>query len=288
MTVVYAGLSTGAIYALIAIGYNITLVTGGVLNFAFANIVMLGGFIGYWAFTSNDLPVVLGFAAAAAAGALAGAIEERVAIRPLRAGQGAHSELITTVGVATAITGALVLIWGSDPRQVEFAGSGSVLDVLGGRLRVGDLVLLGLALGLAMGFYQWTRRTRHGLASLAQSEDREAAMLRGVNVRAFSLLGFVVAGAIAGLIGPVVATVTTASAFTSLVLAVKGFIALTIGGVGSQTGALTGGLLIGLAEATSNYYLGSSVGNVAVFAVFLVVVMARPAGIFGTRLARAV
>jgi branched-chain amino acid transport system permease protein len=287
VTIVWAGLTTGAIYALIAIGYNITLVMGGVLNFAFANVVMLGGFVGFWGISTGlPLPVVL--ALAVAAGALVCLVEERVAIRHLRGGPGGHTELVTTVGVATAITGLLVIVWGSDPQQVTFAGTADVVDLLGGRVRLGDLLLIGLSLLAGVGFYLWTHRTRLGLASLAQSEDREAAMLRGANVRMFSLVGFVVAGALAGLVGPVVATMTTASAFTSLVLAVKGFIALTIGGVGSQTGALAGGLLIGLAEAVADYHLGSSVGNITVFVVFLAVVMIRPAGIFGRRAARVV
>jgi branched-chain amino acid transport system permease protein len=287
MTVVIAGLTVGAIYGLVAIGYNITFITSSVLNFAYANIVMAGGFVGWWVL-EKGFPAIAALGLAAAVGAIVGMVEERVAIRLLPKSAGGHGELVTTVGFATLVTGMLVLIWGSDVHAVEYSHADRVVDIFGGRARVGSVALVATALVLGFGAHVWSRRTRHGIASLAITEDREAAMLRGINVRTLSIVGFAAAGAIGGLVGPLVATVTTAAAFTALVLAVKGFIALTIGGVGHQIGAITGGFVIGLTEAISGYYANSSVAGVAVFALFLLVVMIRPAGIFGQRVARAV
>jgi branched-chain amino acid transport system permease protein len=287
MTVVLAGLTTGAIYGFIAIGYNITFVTGSVLNFAYANIVMAGAFVGWWSL-ARGFPVVAALAFAAVIGAAVAVVEERVAIRLLPRAAVGHGELVTTVGYATVVTGTLVLLWGADVHAVQFGGSGTVVDLFGGRARVGSLALIVVTLILGLASHVWARRTRYGLASLAMTEDREAAMLRGVNVRTLSIAGFLVAGALGGLVGPLVATVTTASAFTALVLAVKGFIALTIGGVGNQIGALAGGFILGMTEAVATYYFGSSVAAVSIFGLFLLVVMVRPAGIFGQRVARAV
>jgi branched-chain amino acid transport system permease protein len=287
MTVVLAGLAVGAIYGLIAIGYNITFITSSILNFAYANIVMAGGFVGWW-LLSRGAPAALAVLAAAAVGAVVGAIEERVAIRMLPRLAVGHGELVTTVGFATLVTGVLILIWGDNVHAVTYTPATRVVKIVGGRTPVGNLVLVVLVVALGVGAHVWNRRTRYGIASLAITEDREAAMLRGINVRTLSLVGFFVAGAVGGLVGPLVATVTTAAAYTALVLAVKGFIALTIGGVGHQIGAIAGGLIIGLTEAVSGYYENSSTAGVAVFAVFLLVVMVRPAGIFGQRVVRSV
>lgn len=288
MTVIWAALGVGAIYGIIALGYIITHTTAGVLNLAFANVVMLGGFVGYWATTVLHLPIVVVVLLAGGLGAAICAIEELVAIRPLRRNPGSHMELVTTIGVATVITGILVLVWSTDPITVEFGGTGGVVTIFGGRVRIAELVLLGVAVVACMAFFLWSRWSRLGLASVAQTEDREAAILRGLDVGRLSLVGFVGAGLLAGAVGPVVATVTTASAFASLTLAVKGFVAMIVGGVGNPAGALLGGLVIGLSEAVMTYYLGASYANVAVFVIFLVVVLARPSGILGRRMVRTV
>jgi branched-chain amino acid transport system permease protein len=288
MTVIWAGLGTGSIYALIALGYNITLVAGGVFNFAFANIVMLGCFITYSGVGSNDYDLIIAFVLSAVACGLVSFSEERLAIRPLRRKKGANAELVTTVGVATMITGALVLGWGSNPLSVNIASMSKIVTVLGGRAQVTDFALLATSIVAALAFYFWSHRTRYGLACLAQTEDREAAMLLGINVPALLIGSFVFAGIFGGLVAPLVSTVTAADASTSLTLGITGFIALTIGGVGSEAGAVIGGLALGLIQALTMRYLGASEGDIFVFVAFVVIVMIRPAGILGYRTARLV
>jgi branched-chain amino acid transport system permease protein len=287
MTAIVTGLVVGSIYALIAVGYNMTYVAAGVLNFAHANFVILGAFIAFWLGGEHGVPYVVVLLAAAAIGAVIGLVEERTAIRPI-AGKGSHAELVTTVGVATILTGSMLLIWGNEPLRVESPLPTTTYDVLGARVQPIDVLLIAVAVVLAVGLHQLTRRTRFGLACLAQSEDREAAMLRGVNVRQLSVVAFVAATALAGLLGPVVGVKTFAVAAVPLVLAIKGFVAMTLGGVGSFPGALAGGLAIGLAEALIARYLGADYQLLIVFALFLIVVMVRPQGLFGTRMARAV
>jgi branched-chain amino acid transport system permease protein len=113
------------------------------------------------------------------------------------------------------------------------------------------------------------------------AEDREAASLRGVNVRALALGAFAVSGLLAGALGPVIGSKTFAVATLGSALALKGFVALALGGFGSVGGALIGGLAIGMTEEYSARYLGSSYSNLLVFAVLLVVLMAKPTGLFG-------
>jgi branched-chain amino acid transport system permease protein len=128
----------------------------------------------------------------------------------------------------------------------------------------------------------YARSSMIGLATLAMAEDREAAALRGVNVRALALGAFALSGVLAGVLGPVVGAKTFAVATLGSALALKGFVALALGGFGSLTGGLIGGLAIGMIEEFTARYLGSSYSTLIVFAVLLLVLMTRPSGLFGT------
>ncbi len=161
MTVIIAGLSVGAIYAMIAIGYNITFLAAGVVNFAFANFIMLGAFI--WLMVLGwSIPALIAFTAF-------GLAEERIAIRPIPAGR--HAELITTVGVATVLTGLMAVIWGSEARQVPPVIDGRV-SIGGSTIVWNNVVLLIAAIVIAAILSLVLRYTRFGLAARALNEDR--------------------------------------------------------------------------------------------------------------------
>jgi branched-chain amino acid transport system permease protein len=282
ITTAWSGLTVGAIYAIIAIGYNITITTAGVLNFAFANIVMLGAFVTISGLALG-LPIPVALLLAALVGAIVSIVEERVAIRFIP--RGAHAELITTIGAATVITGASAIIWGAEPQRMQLFDQAPI-TLLGGQVLPHALIMIAAAILLGVLLNVFNRRTKYGIASLAHAADREATMLRGVNVRWMSIIAFAAAGAIGAFLGPLVAMTTTASPFIPIVLAVKGFIVLTCGGVGSQTGALVAGLGIGLIEAFTNLAVGPNYGDFAVFLIFVAVLLIRPQGIFGTRMLR--
>ncbi len=286
-TIILAGLSTGATLTLIAVGFNITLIASGVLNFAYPNIIMVGGFIGYTLLTEHNVSVPVTVLTAGLLGLLTGAVEERIAIRAIR-GTGGHIELVTTVGAATVITGIATLIWGTNPELVQFPGDTTSVAILGGHAGALDLAVIGLAVVLAIGIHLIMRHTAIGLACLATAEDREAAMLRRINVRRYSLWSFAISGLVAGLIGPLIAADTSASVDNALDLAVKAFIVLTIGGVGSQIGALWGGFVIGLLDAFVTFGLGTQYSDALIYVVFLIVLLFRPHGLFGRRQARTV
>jgi branched-chain amino acid transport system permease protein len=286
MTVLWVGLATGAVYALVALGFNMTLTLAGVLNFAVPHIMMIGGFVAVGA-TAAGMPVVAILALAAVAGAVIGAVEERVAIRPLRLKGGEGNELVTTVGFGIVLTGFAILVWTSDPRAVPIFTEHS-FRLPGGSWSLVDVILIVTAVTLGIGFHLWTRRGVTGLASLARVEDAEAAMLRGVNVRTFSFLGIVATAALAGLLGPLIAAKTFASVALPLVLAIKAFVALTLGGIGHNVGVVVGGFIVGLIEAGAQFWLGGVWGNAAVFVTFVAVLLIRPEGLFGDRELRTV
>lgn len=280
MTLVWSSIALGAVYAIVAIGYNIVFIASRVFNFAQAQFVMIGAYVAVVAGTTLGLPLPVALLLCAIVGAVLGMIEEFVAVRWLYT-RDQHNVLVTTLGAATILSGVALVTFGSQPRTVPYFDSSTTLDLLGGRVGVADLLVIAVAAALAILVALITRRTTIGLTALAAAEDRSAAMLRGINVRWLAVGAFALAGAALAVAGPVVASKTYVNFDLGDNLAVKGFVVLAIGGYGSQTGAIIGGLAVGFLEIFAARYLGSDWRNVAVFVVLLVIMAIRPHGIFG-------
>ncbi|MDV6273450.1 branched-chain amino acid ABC transporter permease [Rhodococcus erythropolis] len=278
MTILWSGLALGAVYVLVAIGYNIVFVSSNTFNFAQAQLMMVGTFVAYTGLVTLKLPVLVVAVMATVTVMLLASVEEIVAIRPVADHQ---NQLVTTLGVATLLNGATQLIWGSEPLTVPFFGSNEPITLLGGRTYPVEIALLVAAIALVIGLSYVSKKTMTGLALIGISEDREAAMLRGVNVRRLALGAFAFSGALAGVLGLLVGPKTFAVATLGAALALKGFVALAIGGFGSLPGALIGGLTVGLVESFTALWVGSQYSNIAVFTVLIVILMVKPAGLFG-------
>ena len=285
MTTILAGLSVGAVYALVALGYNIVYIGSGTLNFAHANLMMLGVFLAYWGLVVLHWPIVPIIVVSVLIVALAAVSEERLAIRPVRQIQG---QLVTMVGTATLITGIIEIAWGQQALSVPAFFRNTPTRVFGGAVVPDDLVLIGLAVVLTAGFALFSRFSMTGLAALAVSEDRDAAQLCGISVRRMQLGVFAVSGAIAGLLGAFIGPLTFASYTLPGSLAVIGFVALAVGGYGSIAGATIGAFVIGLVQQYTNRYLGASYENLVVFGILIVVLTVVPNGLFGVRRERMV
>ncbi|MFE7244047.1 branched-chain amino acid ABC transporter permease [Streptomyces sp. NPDC057580] len=277
MTLLWGGLALGAVYALVAIGYNIVYISAKTFNFAHAQLMMVGAFVAYSGLVDWRVTTLLVLLIAGIAVAVLAAVEHLVAIRPVR---DTHNILVTTLGASIFIDGAAQLIWGSQPLSVPFFAGDEAVTLLGGRVYPAELFLIALAVGLVVALVQFSRRSMTGLALLGMSEDCEAAQLRGVNVRAMAFGAFVAAGALAGLLGVFVGPKTFAVSTLGAALALKGFVALAIGGFGSMEGTLVGGLIVGLAEALAVRHLGSEYANLTVFLILVLVLLVRPAGLF--------
>lgn len=286
MTIFWSGLTVGAVYALTALGYNIVFVTAGVFNFAQAQFVMIGTFVAYATTAQLHLPLWAAFFIGGAAGFVLGALEESLAMRPA-AGRGAHAELVTTVGIAIALDGIAEIIWGSQPLHVTFFGSSRPVAILNGKIAPDQIALICAAVLVTAGLLAWSRWTLTGNVCQAASENRAAAMLRGVNVRRFTLLSVAIAGCFAGLLGPLVGPQTYAVFNLGDSLVAFAFVSLTIGGFSSYGGALIGGLTAGVIQAFSEYYLGTNYSDLVLFGVLLVLLIVRPTGLLMTNRVRA-
>lgn len=278
MTLIWSGLALGAVYALVAIGYNIVFIASNTFNFAQAQLMMVGTFVVYTGLVTLDLPVLIVALMAAVVVLVLAGIEERLAVRPVK---DPETQLVTTLGFATLLNGATQLIWGGEPLNVPFFGPDSVMTLAGGRVYPVELALLVVVVVLLVGLSWISRRFMVGLALVGMSENREAAQLRGINVRRLAFLTFAFSGLVAGLLGLFIGPKTFAVATLGASLALKGFVALAIGGFGSLPGAVIGGLTVGLAEQLAARYLGSEFSNLTVFVILMLVLMIRPAGLFG-------
>src|SRR5699024_299283 len=195
MTVIWSGLAIGAIYALVATGYNIVFISQKTFNFAQAALMMLGTFIVYLMMVTFDLPWWVAAIAATVVVAGVAAVQQQVSIRPVK---DSHNLLVTTLGVSIILQGVAQLIWGGEPHGIPFFGGNTVLDFLGGRVYPVELAIIAITIIIVFGLVIFSQRSLMGITLLGMSEDAEAATLRGVNVRRFAFFSFVFAGGLAG------------------------------------------------------------------------------------------
>jgi branched-chain amino acid transport system permease protein len=281
MTTVWTGLAVGSLYALVALGFQLPLTQAGVFNFAQGVMYVVGAYA-VWALNAEaKLPLLLAVPLSVVICGVIGGLSEIFAIRPLKNARG-HAALITTVGASVLLEGLLLVAFGDTPQTVDFLGSGS-FSWLGGQLQAVDIALIATALAATavLGFVG--SRTMWGISGKASIADADAAVLRGVDGKRIRLTAFIAAGALAGLVGPLVGAKASVNLTLAPTLTVFGFVALAVGGFGSYLGCLLGGLVVGLVEAVTQRYAGGGYPTVAVFVLLLVVLMARPSGFFGTR-----
>lgn len=288
MTTVWAGLSVGAIYALMAIGYNITMTFSGAFNLAHGGFVVLSSFFTWFIMVDLGLSWWVAAMLGAALGTVIGALVELIAVRPVLRRSDTRALLVTTVGAFVVIEGILAATWGVTPKSVEFFAGNHAITLLGGRLDLVDLWLIGAVIVVGVGLHLFTRYTLWGLAARGATSAPDAAKVRGVNVSALRTGGFAIAGALAGLLGPLVAPKTGVSVEIAISITIFGFVALAVGGFGSFIGSVVGGLLIGLVQAYSSRYLGVEYPPVLLFVLLLGVLLLKPSGLLGKRNLRVV
>lgn len=285
MTTVWSGLSVGALYAIAGMLFTIPLVRCGIINFAQAFYVILGGYV-LSALAGDGWSTVPILLALLVIGALLGGLQEVLTIRPNKGRP--ETALVTTLGMGVAIQGFILAAWGSNPKTVSFFAGDSPITLLGGRLAPADLWMIGIAIVAAVGFQFATVRTRWGLLGRAAMIDQTAATLRGINIPRLRTLAFAFGAAAACALALVAAPKTGISYGNGLGLAVYGFAALSIGGFGSFSGTLLGGLFIGLVQAFLTRYLSVDWATISVFAILCLVLVIKPGGLFGAKQLRTV
>ncbi len=290
LDVVVRGLTAGSLYVLVAVGFNILYRPTKVFNFAQGDLVMLGAMFAASLLNRLALPWYAAAALAAAGVAAIALIEERIAVTPiLRRSAGSTGWVITTLAFSLVIANVVGHIWGPDPLSVKPPPPLSLdsFEVAGARLSSYHIAIVILAVLLVFGV-EWFYRTLSGKAVLAVAEDRDAALLRGIDPERLSRWSFLVGGAFAALTGVLAAPLLYASTGLGPSLLLKGFEAAALGGIGNNLGALLAGYVLGIAEAGGAELLSPGYQDALTFALVLALLLLRPQGLFGRPRARVV
>ncbi len=274
------GLTNGAIYALIALGFSVVHNSMGIVNFTQVDFVSLGGMLMFSALLTLGLPMVPGLLLAIAGVALVAMVVERFGLRPARS----HNELVLiflTIGISIILRGGMKLIWGTNRMAVPPISGEKPLNVLGASILPQALWILLLTLVAVLLLHWFFHHTHMGLAMRAAASNPTAAAVVGIAPGRIRLLSFAIAGALGGLAGVLVTPITTLSYDVGVMLGLKGFAAAILGGFGSFPGAILGGIGLGLLESLAAGYISSAYKVVVAFVVLLLVLFVRPKGVLG-------
>ena len=288
------GLTTGALYALVALGFSMVYGVLKLLNFAHGDLYMVGAYIGFFVIQwfggaqhlSIAVPLLLVIMFVLAAGLVGGlgVAIERFAYRPLRDAP-RIAPLITAIGVSFFLESSALLLFGAQYRvynTADFISLSSGIQI--GSVTIDSVQILVLVLGVVLmaGLQLLVNRTRLGRQMRAVAADREAAEMLGINVNfvitATFFLGSALAG-VAGIMGGLLFNQVTST--IGFIAGLKAFSAAVVGGIGSIPGAMLGGLVIGVAESFVTGYISSTYSNLIVFGILIVVMLIRPSGLLG-------
>jgi branched-chain amino acid transport system permease protein len=271
------GLSWGAVYALVAMGFSLVYRTMGLINFAHGNVLMIGAYIASTAYLTNHLPFALAMAYAVGVTAILALVIERV-LRPLET-KDVDLMLIGTIGFGTVLEALAVLQWGATGHSVP-ALAGEPFEIGGVYVRQIDVVVILVGVMAAIVVWLFLQRTKAGAAMQAVAMDYEAATAVGVHVGRSNAIAFAIGGALAALAGALAGPMSYVEPTLGDQVGIQGFAAAILGGFGRIPGAIVGGLVFGLIKSFSEaHFAGYSI--LVTFVVFAVAIMVRPTGIVG-------
>lgn len=281
-----SGVSLGAVYAIIALGYTMVYGIARMLNFAHGDVIMVGSFIIFTVVSTFGLNPFIGIAAGVLACTLLGVTVERIAYRPLREAT-SLAVLITAIGVSYFLQNVALLIFGSNAHQFTSVVSMPNLVLAGGDLTISSTAIVTIisCIIIMIALTTFINKTKMGQAMLAVSEDRGAASLMGIDVNKTIAVTFAIGSALAAIAGALLCSAyPSLTPYTGSMPGIKAFTAAVFGGIGSIPGALIGGIVLGVIENLSKAYISSQLSDAIVFAVLIIVLLVRPTGILGRKI----
>jgi branched-chain amino acid transport system permease protein len=289
------GLSLGAMYALLALGFTLVYGILELINFAHFNVFMIGSFVGLWTLQAMGLSgqstvltglplaaaLLAAFASSMVACGLLGVAIERLALRPLRGVPG-PSAMITTIGVSTILFNLVLLTVGAEAKNYPNPLPPLHLQMGGAVLRLREVLIWIVAGALMLALHLLVGRTRLGRAMRATAQDAEAARMMGVEVDRVVMAAFFIGSALAGAGGLIFGLYYNVTSFTiGFSAGLRAFTAAVLGGIGSIPGAMAGGLAIGLIETFSAQVISVAWTDAVIFSILVLVLVVRPGGLFG-------
>ena len=279
-----SGISLGSVYAIIALGYTMVYGIAKMLNFAHGDIIMVGAYVVFMAMSSGGVPALPAVLLSIVVCTVLGVVIERVAYKPLRNAASPLAVLITAIGVSYFLQNMALLIFGSNTKSFSSVVKFPAISLAGGKLVIsGETSVTILAcIVIVIGLSMFINRTKPGQAMLAVSEDKGAAQLMGINVNGTIALTFAIGSGLAAIAGVLLCSAyPSLTPYTGSMPGIKAFVAAVFGGIGSIPGAMIGGILLGIIEIFGKAYISSQMADAIVFAVLIVVLLVRPAGLLG-------
>ncbi len=281
LQLVFSGLTVGAVYALVALGFTLIYNASDVINFAQGDFVMIGG-MGTVFLTAAGLALPVAAFIAIVAAVIVGLALHRFAIQPAR-GASPVALIMITIGASIFIRGVAQIVFDKQFHSLPAFSGSDPIHLGGATILPQSLWVMGGALVVVAGLYAFLEHTLLGKAVLATAANRMAARLVGINVTVILALAFGVSAAIGAVAGILVTPITLTRFDVGTLFALKGFAAAMLGGMGNPIGAVVGGLLIGLLETFGAGYLSSTYKDAVAFVAILLVLLFMPRGLFGGR-----
>ncbi|MFH1091166.1 MAG: branched-chain amino acid ABC transporter permease, partial [Pseudomonadota bacterium] len=278
---VLTGLTLGSIYAIVALGFNIIYNATEIINFAQGEFVMLGGLIMVTLVHAVHLPLILAFVATVIAVTVVGLLMERLAIFPLKE-PGVLTLIIITIALSILIKGIAMFIWGKDPYTLPGFSGERPIPFLGASIMPQTLWIIGITVLMVILLTIFFNKTIIGKAMSACADNPEAASLVGINVQRMIMLSFMLSAALGAVAGMIVTPLSLMEYDRGSLLALKGFGACILGGLGNFYGAILAGFMLGLLESLGAGLIHSGYKDAIALGVLLLVLFIRPSGILGS------
>ena len=277
--VAVSGLLLGGVYALISIGLTLIFGVMRVVNFAHGEFLMIAMYATFWLFQLYGLDPYVSIFIVTALLFLVGLLTQATIVRPVLRGSPAM-QIFATVGLSIVLQNAALIVWKGDYRSVDTAYSRAVLSI--GPLQVGvsRLTAFLVALAITIALFYFLKKTYLGKAIRCVAQDKTAALLMGINISRINLITFGIGTALVGVAGAVLMPIYPVFPTVGTYFVLIAFVVVVLGGMGNVTGAFLGGLIIGLVEAFSGFYV-PALKEAIYFVVFILVLLIRPTGLFG-------
>lgn len=284
LQVVVNGLLLGGLFAITSVGLTLIFGIVKVVNFAHGELLMIGMYATFLVSNGLGLHPYVAVAAIVPLLFVLGMLTQKLLIEPLMGARNHDIQIFATVGLSTALINLALLIFGADIYTTPAYGLRTSIELGPIRMLTGQIVMFVVATLLVIGLHLFLQRTQAGRGIRAVAQNRAAAQLMGINVSRVYMITFGLGAACVGLAACLVAPLYPTSPGIGTYFVLTAFVVVVLGGLGSIGGAFLGAMIIGLIDSLAGFYIGSDMREVAVFGVFLLILILRPQGLFGGRL----
>ncbi len=274
------GLTLGGIYALIAIGLTLIFGVVRIVNFAQGEFLMIGMFATFWIFSLLKIDPYIALFIFTPLLFLLGMGTERLIIKPIQNAP-PIAQIFSTFGLSIVLQNGALMLWKSDYRSLETSYSNAVINWAGLMINVPRLVAFLVAVGIVILLYLFLQKTYLGKAMNAVAQDRDAAQLMGVDINKIYMVAFGVGIGLEGLAGALIMPIYATYPTVGFTFGLIAFVVVVLGGLGNMIGAFLGGLIIGLVESFSGFYISPELNTAIYFLIFVLVLIIRPSGLMG-------